>query len=148
MFWVFVVLTTLMVVAMALVAVGAVTEDLAVQPARSVFDLEEAVEFVSERLSFETTATMSYEEVEQVLRWHLNFLHGRGLELDGTPITEVDQDVLIHEDDALAFVLGQADEHDVELEPAHAVEVVDAQMVYLEAIGAVGYEAPPDIGSE
>lgn len=147
MFWVFAVLTVLMVLAIALVAVGNVTEDLAVQPARSVFDLEEAVEFVSERMSFEATAVMSYEEVEQVLRWHLNFLHGRGLELDGTPITEVDADVLIHEDDALAFVLGQAEENDTEIAAEHAVEVVDAQMVYLEAIGAVGYEAPPEIGS-
>jgi len=142
MVWVFAVITVFLVVAMALVAVGAVTEDLAVRPARSVFDLEEAVEFVSEKLSYEASATMSYEEVEQVLRWHLNFLHGQGLELDGTAITDVEEDVLIHEDDALAFVLGQAEQNDLELEAEHAVEVVDAQMIYLEAIGAVGFEAP------
>jgi HJR/Mrr/RecB family endonuclease len=97
---------------------------------------------VGERLSFEATANLSFEEVDQILRFHLNYLHAKGIELNGTALQDDGGAVLVDEDDALGWVMMQAEEYDIDLEETHAVEIVDAQMEYLSGIGAVGRPAP------
>jgi hypothetical protein len=57
----------------AAVAVGSVTGRLARSPRRSVYDLDEAVVFVSERLPDELTAELSYDDVRAVLGFHCDY---------------------------------------------------------------------------
>ena len=55
MFLLLVIIAAVIVVAIALVAIGAVTGRLADEPRRSVFDLDEAVESVADRLPDDIT---------------------------------------------------------------------------------------------
>ena len=78
---------------------------------------------------------------------HLNWLHERGLQPDR--VVDRPQDiadaVIVREDDLIAHLLGVAGGIGVELlDDVDAVNVVDAHLAYLDAIGAIGPSAPLD----
>ncbi|MCY4257182.1 MAG: hypothetical protein OXE04_02690 [bacterium] len=64
--------------AIAIYAVLRVSSRLAHSRARAVYDLAEAVDFVSERLPDTLTAKLSYDDVEAVLLWRLDHLRLKG----------------------------------------------------------------------
>lgn len=152
------VVTVLVVVAIALVAVGRVTADLAEEPPPSVFDLDEAVDYVAERLSFEASAQLSYDEVRQVIGWHLDYLEAKGIateagemdveqadaaresaDADAAAADEPpDLPIVADENEGIAYVLGKASDAGIDIDDVRIVEVADATMAYLEAIGAIG----------
>jgi hypothetical protein len=138
------VLASVLVLVIAYVAVGRETVTLGRQPRQAVFDLEEAVEFVAERLPDEATARLGYDDVRQILRWHVLYLRDRGVprlrsETAGGP-------VVVGDDEGVAYVLGQADAAGLEVTDADVALVLDAEAAYLDAIGAIGGEVapPPD----
>src|SRR5262245_13529697 len=118
MLWVLVGITALVVVVIGLLAVGRVTFTLADEPRRSLYDLDEATQFVGDSLSYETSAQLSYDEVKRILRWHLDYLEDRGVAFEGSQgdddaaiaRTRTGGPVVADEDDALAYVLGQVAE--------------------------------------
>ena len=63
-----------MVFAVAAVAVGRATFSSAVTARQSVFDLDEAVEFVADRLPSEQQARLSHDDVREVIGWSLDEL--------------------------------------------------------------------------
>lgn len=174
---VFVVLTVLVVIVIGLVAVGGVTAKLVSQPARPLFDLEEAVDFVAERLPDDVTAELSYDDVRQLVEWHLDYLQERGVArtiedaagrarhsatdrgdegaanlTSGNPddvedveaVVSADDLPLVAEDDeGVAYVLGRALDAGLEVDDVQIVLVIDAEMAYLEAIGALGDPVDP-----
>jgi hypothetical protein len=141
---VFVVIAGVVVIAIALVAVGAVTGRLAEQPRRSVFDLDEAVAFVAERLPDDVTATLSYEDVASIVAWHLEYLETKGVagesdhDLDGLPSGPV----ITADDEGVAFVIGRAGDEGLKVEDVHVFQVLAAEQEYLRAIGAIGGAVP------
>jgi hypothetical protein len=139
-----VVVVAVVVVAIALVAVGRVTAELAQAPPRSYFDEDEAVVFVADRLSEATTAVLSYDDVAAVIGWHLDYLEGRGVASEVGP-EQVAGPVVADEDEALAVVLGRADEAGLEISDEQVVEVLHAVEAYLVAIGAIGEAVPPPV---
>jgi hypothetical protein len=135
----FVVLTVAVVAAIALVSVGGVTARLAAAPPRSLFDLDEAVEFVAERLSFESSAQLSYDDVRALLGWHLDYLQARGVAAeDADAEAVVGRAAVAADDEGLAFVLGRAMEAGLDVDDVAVVDVLEADEAYLAAIGAVG----------
>ena len=114
---------------------------------RAVYRLDEAVDFVADRLPPASQARLTPAEVEQLLVAHINWLHERGLQPDRVvdrPQDIVDP-VVISEDDLIAHLLGVAGDIGVSLlDDVDAVNVVDAHLAYLDAIGAVGPDAPLD----
>ena len=56
----------MLVVVIALVAVGREAFTLGTQPKQAHFDLEEAVEFVADRLPDEVTARLSFDDVRSL----------------------------------------------------------------------------------
>jgi hypothetical protein len=132
------------VVVIALVAVGREAFTLSAQPKQAHFDLEEAVEFVAGRLPDEVTAILSYDDVRSILRWHLEYLRDRGVParrdlVDGGP-------VVVEDDEGVAWVLGQADEVGMDVTDAEVAIVLETELEYLGAIGAIGgaVPEPPD----
>ncbi len=73
-----------LVVVIALVAVGREAFTLGAQPKQAHFDLEEAVAFVADRLPDEVTAVLTYDDVRSILRWHLEYLRDRACPPAGT----------------------------------------------------------------
>jgi hypothetical protein len=146
-FVVFVVIAVLVVVAIGLVAVGAVTGRLSAQPKRSVFDVEEAVDYIADRLPGEVTAQLSYDDVATIVGWHLDYLENKGV------AGESDHDLedlpegpsVTDDDEGVAYVIGRANERGMEVDDVHVFLVLDIELQYLRAIGAVGSAVPSPI---
>lgn len=147
MFVVLVVLAAVAVVVIGLVAVGAVTGRLADEPRRSVFDLDEAVQYVAARLPDDVTAVLSYDDVAQILAWHLDYLEQKGVAgQNDHQLEELPQGPIVTADDeAVAYVIGRGNDIGTELDDVHVFEVLTAEQDYLRAIGAIGGEVPAPI---
>ena len=144
---VFIGLAAAAVFVIAAVAVGREAHRLDAVAPRAVYQPDQAVEFVSDRLPAESQARLTSAEVEQLLIFHLHWLHSQGLQPDRVVDRRqnIDETVVITEDDLTAYLLGEADRNDVDLlDDVDAVNVVEAHLAYLDAIGAVGPEAPLD----
>jgi len=144
--WIFAVVAGLVIVAIALVAVGKVTAELATAPRVSVFDMDEAVEFIADRLSLDAAGQLSYDDVRTILDLHIDYLEERGVaterRLDELPHTPAVTD----DDGSVGYVIGRLAGTDAEITDEQVVEVLDLQLEYLGAIGAIGgaVPEPPD----
>jgi hypothetical protein len=144
----FVVLTAVVVIIIGLVSVGGVTARLAAAPPRSLFDLDEAVEFVAGHVPDDVTAELSYDDVRALLGWHLEYLEARGLSAEGVAEGAVDLPVVTGDDEGVAHVLGRAAENGLEVDDVAVVEVIEAEGTYLRAIGALGDPVDHPSGEE
>ena len=143
----FAVLAALSVFVIAAVAVGREAHRLDAVAPRAVYQLDEAVDFVCDRLPAESQARLTPEEVEQLLVFHMRWLHEQGLQPDRVIDLpqSIDEPVVLTEDALTAYLIGQAEANGVELlDDVDAVNVVEAHLQYFDAIGAVGPPAPLD----
>ncbi len=111
---------------------------------RSVYLIDEVLEFVAEYLPIETQARLTPDELEQLLTFHMRWLHAKGLQ--PTNVVDRRQDiqelVVVGEDDLTAYLLGEAERAGIEIiDDVDVVNVVDAHLAYFAAIGAVGPKA-------
>jgi hypothetical protein len=146
--WVFVVIAALAVFVIAAVVIGREAHRLDAVAPRVVYRLDEAVDYVADHVPPTTQARLTPDEVEQLLIFHLRWLHAKGLQ----PVDVVDrrQDLfeptVIDEDTLTAYLIGESERTELELlDDVDAVEVVEAHLAYLDAIGAVG---PPAAGDD
>jgi hypothetical protein len=131
----------------AAVAVGREAHRLDAVAPRAVYLLDEAVDFVADRIPPESQARLTPEEVQQLLVIHMRWLHAKGLQPDQVVDRpqDIDQPVVITEDSLIAYLLGEAEREGIELlDDVDAVAVAEAHLLYFEAIGAVGPEAGLD----
>ena len=144
---VFAVVAALLVFAIAAGTIGREAHRLDAVAPRAVYQLDEAVDFVADRLPAESQARLTPAEVDELLRAHLRWLHEFGLQPD-KPVDAkqgISEQVVITEDNLVAYLLAEAERVGVELlDDVDAVNVVDAHLAYFEAIGAVGPQAPLD----
>lgn len=144
---VFAIVAALLVFAIAAGTIGREAHRLDAIAPRSVYELDEAVDFVADRIPAASQARLTPAEVESLLRAHLRWMHEQGLQPDRAVDARqsIDEQVVVSEDALVAYLLGVADEIGVEiLDDVDAVNVVDAHLAYFEAIGAVGPQAPLD----
>jgi hypothetical protein len=155
--WILLAVTAVAIVVIALVAVGRVTASLALEPPRSTYDLDEAVEFVADRLPDEVTAAVSFDDVRAVLGYHLDYLEAKGVAREADVRGDeahppawgpVVGPLVADDDEALPYVMGRLAEEGREVDDVHLVHVLDADEAYLVAIGAIGRAVPlpPDPG--
>ncbi len=145
--WLFVVAAALLTFAIAAGTVGREAHRLDSVAPRAVYLLDEAVDFVADRLPPESQARLTPGEVELLLRAHLRWLHEQGLQPDRVTDARqsIDDQVLISENALVAYLLAEAENGEVELlDDVDAVNVVSAHLAYFDAIGAVGPQAPLD----
>ncbi|MGI8662268.1 MAG: hypothetical protein ACR2LQ_03540 [Acidimicrobiales bacterium] len=129
---------TLLVAVIALVAVGREAKTLGYQPKQAMFDLDEAVEFVADRLTDSVTAVLTYDDVRAILRWHIEYLRDRGVpvrrdQTAGGP-------VVVEDAEGIAFVLMRAEVDGLDVSDEQVALVLEAALGYFEEIGAVGGE--------
>lgn len=129
---------------MAAVVVGREAHRLDAVAPRSVYIPEEAAEFVAEYLPAASQARLTPDDLEQLLTFHMRWLHSKGLQPAG--VVDRRQDivtpVIISETTLTGYLLGEAERNGVEIiDDVDAVNVVDAHLAYFEAIGAVGPRA-------
>lgn len=140
---VFVFLVVGVVLAIAAGAIGREARRLDAVPPRSVFDMDEAVEWVAENLPPDLQALLSYDDVRRVLGWNLEFFKTKGVSSNGsTP--HVDTPIVVGGAETVDYVLMKAAGAGVDLSAPQVHAVLDAQLGYLRAINAIGGEAPPE----
>ncbi len=143
MVWVFFAVGAVAVILIALVAVGKAVAELETERSPAVYDLNDAVEWIAQRLPDEVTARISFEDLKMLLRWHLDWFQEAGVasrhgEELATDQVRVDGAVAPH-DAAIDAIVARS----LAAGGPEAVDVVcvlDLQMKYLTAIGAVGDE--------
>lgn len=142
--WVFIAAAAIATFVIAAVVVGREAHRLDAVAPRSVYLIDEVLEFVAEYLPSETQARLTPDELEQLLTFHMRWLHAKGLQPTNVVDRRQDIDnlVIVGEDDLVAHLLGQAEQHGIEiLDDVDVVNVVDAHLAYFDAIGAVGPRA-------
>ena len=93
---------------------------------------------LADRLPDEVTAQLSYGDVRQILDWHLAFLSDHGLEVTGGDPAVVNESVVVDPVSSLDDVLERAAAADLPYTAMQVKMVLDAQLDYLDEIGAIG----------
>ena len=142
----FLVVGGLLVFAIAAAFVGSEAFRLGHTPTTTVFDLDEAVAYVGDRLRDETAAGLTYDEVRDLIRFSLDHLRAKGI--SALPGEELDLDgegppVVVADDEAVAMVLGRADDAGMVVTDEAVLEVLDLLLAHLVDIGAVGPAVDP-----
>jgi hypothetical protein len=120
------------VVVLGLVVVGRETFLLRSSARPAVFDLEEAVDFIADRLPEDVAGRLTHDDVRWILRADVDLLE---------QASEHQDDEVVDEVDAVARIIERADAEEREVEDADVAAVLAGRGAYLEAIGAVGPEA-------
>mgnify|MGYP000883775898 FL=1 len=143
--WLWIALAVAATFVIAAVSVGVVSRSLAQRPRRSVYDLEEAVEFVADRLPDEVTARLSYDDLHSVLLFHCEYLARKGIASERTAEDVASSLVVVPDDEPIAYVLGRVEQEGLEIDDADVVTILDVELEYYDAIGAIGprLEGPP-----
>lgn len=131
------------VFAIAAVVVGREARRLAAKPPGRVFEFEDAVAWVCDHVGPEVAAVLSPDDVRRILNWHLEFFRIKGVSSNGHT-AENDGPVVVSGAETVDFVLMRAEAAGEPYTPAQVHAVLEAQMGYLEDIGAVGPVAEED----
>ena len=144
MVWVFLGVGIVVVFAIAAAFVGSEAFRLGHETPAAIFDLDEAVEDVGDRLPVDVQGRLSYEEVRTLIVATLAHLRSKGL--TALPGDEIDQtadrpEVVVADDDAVAVVLGAVEAHGLDVADEDAFQVITALLGHLGDIGALGPRA-------
>jgi hypothetical protein len=141
--WIFAVVAALLVFAIAAATVGREAFRLGHQPPPTIFDLDEAVEVVADGLPEDAQARLTYDEVRHLIRAELDHLRAKGLfALPGEEVlADGERDVVVADDEAVAVVLGAAEEAGLDVTDGDVYLVIAGLHAHLTEIGAVGPQA-------
>lgn len=131
------------VFAVAAVVIGREARRLDAVPPQPTFDLDEAVQWVAENLPFEVSAVLSHDDVRRIIDWNLEYFRLKGVSGNGHS-TEPAGPVVVGGAETVDYVLARAESLGSPYTAVQVHAVLDAQLTYLEAIGAIGPEAPPE----
>jgi len=140
---VYAVIAAVCIFAIAAFVIGREARRLDAVPPRPVFDLDEAVAWVSEHLPFEVSAVLSHGDVRKILDWNLEYFRTKAVSGNGSS-AHLEGPVVVGGAETVDWVLARADALGEGYTAAQIHAVLDAQMLYLEVIGAIGPEAPPE----
>ena len=129
-----VVVGALLVFVIAAVVIGRETSRLSAAPPRPVFDVDEAIVWIADRLPDDVTSQHSHAELRQLLLWSVEHLRALAME-----------DRVAEEEETFGYVVDRVAETGIDWEPLEVKWVLDLQAQYLEIIGAAGrQEMPPE----
>jgi hypothetical protein len=134
-----------LVVVIALLAVGGVVGRLRVEPPRQVFEQDEALEFVAQALPDDLTAEMAYEDVQRIMRLHIDYLHEQGIARSGGDLQQAPGVTVVNPDDVVRYVQWRAGLASHYPSRRQVEEVIAGHLAYFEAIGAVAEVDGPDL---
>lgn len=143
MLWVAIAVIAVLVFVIAAVAIGRETHRLdAVAPAPTL-DLYDAVDWIAEQLPVEISAHITYEDVRDIVTWHVEAMQERGVE----PTMGADGSlVIVDEERSVESLALRALREGRDVDPRHIRAVLDGELAYFAAIGAIGplADAPDD----
>jgi hypothetical protein len=139
----FVILIVSLAVLIAFLIVGreSRTHEKAATPI--VFDIDGAVAWIADQLPTELQSILSYEEVRSIVEWNIEFMKSRGVIANGhKPVST--GPVVVGGAESAEYILKKATESGSTFTAEQVHAVLDAQVAYLEHIGAVGFRSQDD----
>lgn len=122
--------------------VGREATRLATRPPPPTFSMDEAYEWVVQHVPDEVAATLTPDDVRRILALQLEYFKKRGVAVNGsTPY--VSAPVVVGGAETVEYILEQAAATGDAYLPEQVHAVVETQLAYLRAIGAIGAPAPP-----
>src|SRR5207302_9526024 len=143
MILVFVVAAAAIVFIIAAFVIWREARRLDAKPPQPVFDMDEAVHWVADHLPYDVSAQLSYDDVRLIIDWNLEFFRSKGASGNGSG-PHPDGSIVVGGAETVEYVLAKAIIAGSDYTPMQVHAVLEAQMAYLVAIGAVGPEAGPD----
>ena len=138
------VVAALLVFAIAAGSIGRESRRLDTVAPRVIYDLEVVAVWVADRLPPATQSRLTMDELQSLLKLHLNWMGEHDLmPLDVTDrVQDIAEPVIADENVLAAHLIARAAEQGIEIiDDVDIVHVVDAHNAYLAAIGAVGPQA-------
>lgn len=134
------ILVGLVVFAIAILLVVREARRLTATPPPPVFSLDEAYEWVVEHVPNLVAATLTPDDVRRILAFQTEYFQRKGVATNGSTSAPV-QAVVIGDAEVVEYVLQRAEETGEPYLPEQVHAVIEVQLAYLRAIGAVGPEA-------
>jgi len=121
---------------------------MAAEPPPPVFDPEEAYDWVVEHVPDAVAATLTPDDVRRILDFQLEYFRRKGVTGNGSS-SNPPGDVIVGGAETVDYILDRARSTGEAYLPEQVHAVMETQLEYLRAIGAVGPRAsePPEPGS-
>lgn len=119
------------------------SQRLSALPPRPTYEFDKALQWVVDQLPDDAAATLTVEDVRLILDLQLEYLRVKGLSgtgngADDEPAGGV---VVVGGPDTVEYIIGRADAAGTSFIPEQVDAVMETQLAYLRAIGAVGARA-------
>jgi hypothetical protein len=116
---------------------------LAAEPPPPVFDMDEAFEWVVAHIPDIVAATLTSDDVRRILDFQLEFFQRKGVAGNGSS-AHPPGDVIVGGAETVDYIVDRSAATGEEYLPEQVHAVIETQLAYLRAIGAVGDAARPD----
>ncbi len=138
-----IVVSVVLVVAIALIVVGREARRLDTVAPRTAYLLDAAVQYVADSIAPASQARLSHADVRALVLLHLERLSVKGLVPED--VTDRRQDLelplFVDETDEIGYLLGAASASGPDVEDEDVAAVLAAHLRYLDSVGAVGPRA-------
>jgi hypothetical protein len=112
-------------------------------PPAAVFDPDEAYDWVVRHVPDDVAATLTPDDVRRILDFQLEYFQRKGVSGNGSSSHPLGP-VVVGGSETVDYILERAAATGEEYLPEQIHAVIETQLAYLRAIGAVGPAAPPD----
>ena len=129
-----------LILLIAAVAILRESHRLAALPPRPTFDPDAALEWVVQHIADDAAATLTVDDVRVILDLQLQYFKAKGVSQNGSTASPVGP-VVIGGSETVSYILEQAAAKGNEFTAEQVHAVVETQLAYLRAIGAVGSKA-------
>ena len=126
-----------LVVAIATVFVVREAGRIAKEPPAALFDPDDAYEWVVEHVPDDVAATLTPDDVRRILDFQLEFFQQRGVSGNGHGATPTGP-VVVGGNEQVAYIVDRCAATGEAYLPEQVQGVVETQLSYLRAIGAIG----------
>jgi hypothetical protein len=103
-----------------------------------LFDLDEAYEWVVAHVPDEVAATLTPEDVRRILTLQVEFFRQKGVSGNGSSNRPASAEVVIGGPETVSYIIEQAAAAGETYLPEQIHAVIETQLSYLRAIGAIG----------
>lgn len=116
----------------------------AIAPAPPVFRLDEAYEWVVRHVPDDVAASLTPEDVRRILALQVEFMKRKGVAVNGVR-PERTGPVVVGSSETVEYIIERARVDGHEYIPEQVYPVIETQLAYMRAIGAIsGPAAPPN----
>jgi hypothetical protein len=132
------------VVAIAAVLVVREAGRMAKDPPPTLFDLDDAYEWVVDNVPDDVAATLTPDDVRRILGFQVEYFKRKGVSTNGSG-SQPGGPAVVGGSETVAYILERAAATGEAYLPEQVYAVIETQLDYLQAIGAIGpVVEPPD----